>query len=280
MAMSSQQGGGRGARRRTPAGRERPGQRTTAGQRSGSGGNIAGTRNQRIQRDQPDDDAIEAGRYRARRERNFELPRAVRDELRSVTDGKTAATLERLMTTAAQAYERDRYKEALTAIKRVLELSPESAAARELYGLTLYRLGRWRQAAKELRHVHELTGSLDQHPVIADCERAMGHLDAVTELFEQMRREGVDKEVLVEGRLVMAGTLADAGEIDAAIELLKPAARVNRKSADVSLLREWYALANLFEVAGDLPRARELFHRVAIQAPELLDAPERLRAIR
>ena len=43
-------------------------------------------------------------------------------------------------------------------------LAPEVAAIRELYGLTLYRLGRWREAVRELRAFHELTGSFDQHP--------------------------------------------------------------------------------------------------------------------
>lgn len=221
----------------------------------------------------------DAGRYRSRRERNFELPQAVRDELRSA-DGRRVGALERRVTLAAQAYERDRYKEALSAIRPVVEQAPESVAARELYGLVLYRLGRWRFAARELRHVHEATGSLDQHPVIADCERAMGHLDRVEELWGELRRGGVDRDVLVEGRLVMAGALADAGRIGEAIDLLRPAERAARRHADVPLIREWYALADLYEAAGELPRARELFQRVARQAPDLLDAPERLRALR
>lgn len=298
--MSSQRGGTGGERRGSGGGsgggsgsggggpqRDHRGKPTHRGA-SRTNGNVGtgGTRRQRVDRARMEhdhdiaEDDTGSGRFRARRERNFELPRAVRDELRRTADGRTAAILERRMTAAAQAYERDRYKEALQAIKPIVDQVPESAAARELYGLTLYRLGRWRQASKELRLVHDLTGSLDQHPVIADCERAMGRLDRVSELWDEMRREGVDKEVLVEGRLVMAGALADAGELDQAIALLEPAGKVHRKQADVSLLREWYALANLYEVAGDLPRARELFHRVALQAPDLLDAPERLRAIR
>lgn len=244
----------------------------------GNGG-TSGTRGQRIQREHADDETIGSGRYRARRERSFELPRPVVEELRNASDGRTGVSLERKLINAAQAYERDRYKEALAAVKPVVDAAPESAAARELYGLILYRLGRWRHAARELRHVHEMTGSLDQHPVIADCERAMGHLSRVKELWDVVRKEGVDKDVLVEARLVMAGALADAGDIDQAIALLQPSAK-QRRHADVPVLREWYALANLYEVAGDLPRARELFARVASQAPDLLDAPERLRAIR
>ncbi|MHB1987038.1 MAG: tetratricopeptide repeat protein [Acidimicrobiales bacterium] len=255
-------------------------ERRRSGAPKGNGGR-SGTRGQRIRSEYGDDETIEAGRYRPRRERSFELPRAVVEELRSAaeTDGRAGVSLERRLVNAAQAYERDRYKEALSAVKPVVDAAPRSAAARELYGLILYRLGRWRHAARELRYVHEMTGSFDQHPVIADCERAMGRLDRVNELWDELRTEGVDKQVLVEGRLVLAGALADAGEIDRAILVLQPAAR-HRRHADVPVLREWYALANLYELAGDLPRARELFARVATQAPDLLDAPERLRAIR
>ncbi|MGO9558032.1 MAG: tetratricopeptide repeat protein [Acidimicrobiales bacterium] len=273
--MSPHTGGGRPTRR---ASSPKPRDRKRAPVPKGNGG-TSGTKAQRIQREHVSDERIEAGRYRARRERNFELPRGVVEELRDGPDGKTAVMLERRLVNAAQAYERDRYKEALQAIRPVVEAVPDSAAARELYGLTLYRLDRWRMAAAELRRVHEMTGSFDQHPVIADCERAMGRIDRVHQLWDELRQAGVDKEVLVEGRLVMAGALADSGDLQQAITLLQPAAK-HRKHADVPVLREWYALADLYEMAGDLPRARELFARVATQAPDLLDAPERLRAIR
>ncbi|MHB8244920.1 MAG: hypothetical protein ACYDGN_06115 [Acidimicrobiales bacterium] len=281
--MSMPAGGNRPTRRAPAPRNQNKGRLGSPGAPAAKGhGNTGagGTRGQRMQGGRPDGGGGETGRYRARRERNFELPRPVVEELRALSGDHTAAVLERQLMHAAQAYERDRYKEALQAVKSVLDAVPQATAARELHGLILYRLGSWRQAAKELRAVHEATDSYDQHPVIADCERAMGRLDNVKQLWEEMRREGVDKEVLVEGRLVMSGALADAGETDEAIKILQPAGKLHRKNADVSLLREWYALANLYELAGDLPRARELFLRVATQAPDLLDAPDRLRAIR
>ena len=33
----------------------------------------------------------------------------------------------------------------------LVRLAPDVAAVRELYGLTLYRLGRWREAVREFR---------------------------------------------------------------------------------------------------------------------------------
>lgn len=264
--MSPHERGGKPTRRASHSPR--------AGGRAGSGGG-----NARRFIDHPED-VEEHGRYRSRRERNFNLPAPVVDELRAVAPDRTAAMLERRLVNAAQAYERDRYKEALQAVKPVVEMVPESAAARELYGLILYRLGRWRHAARELQTVHDLTGSFDQHPVIADCERALGHIDRVRQLWDELRHAGVDREVLVEGRLVMAGALRDAGDARAAIELLEPVRRVQRRNPDVPLLREWYALADLYETVGELPLARELFNRVTRHAPDLLDAQSRLRSIR
>lgn len=192
---------------------------------------------------------------------------------------RVPVTLERRMANAAVAYERDRYKDALSALKPVLDAAPRSASARELHGLILYRLGRWRAAARELRALHALSGSYDQHPVIADCERALGRPDRVRALWDEIRQAGVDREVLVEGRLVMAGTLADEGNFEDAIELLRGEGKL-RRNPDLAHLRQWYALADLYERAGDLSRARELFARVAQVAPDVLDAPERLSALR
>jgi tetratricopeptide (TPR) repeat protein len=248
------------------------------GRARGGAGN-SGTSRRRVV-EQP-----ESGRYRSRGERNFELPKGIAEELRTGTAGasprarRAPLTLERRMANAAMAYERDRYQDALSALKPVIDAAPRSASVMELHGLILYRLGRWRSAGKELREFHALTGSYDQHPVIADCERAMGHRDKVRALWDELRRAGVDREVLVEGRLVMAGTLADEDNFEEAIELLRPEAKL-RRNPDLAHLRQWYALADLYERAGDLSRARELFARVAQIAPDVLDAPERLAALR
>ncbi len=203
----------------------------------------------------------------------------VRDELRGALGSERSAGLERRLAIATRAYERDRYREALSELRVLARLAPEVGAVRELYGLTLYRLGRWREAVRELRAFHDLTGSFDQHPVISDCQRALGHDKAVVATWDALRRAGVDREVLVEGRLVMAGTLADRGDLEGAIALLAPAGK-SLRHPDTCHLRQWYALGDLYERAGDLPRARELFGRVASFSPELFDAPDRLAALR
>jgi tetratricopeptide (TPR) repeat protein len=221
----------------------------------------------------------ERERRARKRAENDDLPVEVRDELRVALGSERSAGLERRLAIASRAYERDRYREALSELRVLVRLAPDVGAVRELYGLTLYRLGRWREAARELKAFHEITGSFDQHPVIADCERALGRDKAVVETWDVLRRAGVDREVLIEGRLVMAGLLADRGDLEGAIALLAPVGK-SLRHPDTCHLRQWYALADIYERAGDLPRARELFGRVASFSPELFDAPDRLAALR
>ncbi|MGD0875323.1 MAG: tetratricopeptide repeat protein [Acidimicrobiales bacterium] len=260
-----------------------PGQRRARGAALGDGAfqGVPTEPRARARKDQqpvPDRESERERRARKRAEDNS-LPLEVRDELRGAVGQERAAGLERRLGVATRSYERERYSEALAELRVLARLAPEAAAVRELYGLTLYRLGRWREAVRELRAFHDLTGSFDQHPVIADCERALGRDKAVLVLWDALRQEGVDREVLVEGRLVVAGMMADRGELDGAIALLAPGGKALRHP-DTCHLRQWYALADLYERAGDLPRARELFARVASFSPELFDTEERLTALR
>jgi tetratricopeptide (TPR) repeat protein len=156
------------------------------------------------------------------------------------------------------------------------------AALRELYGLTLYRLGRWRSAAGELEAFRTLTGSVEQHPVLADCYRALRRYRDVEELWDELRTASPGAALVAEGRIVAAGALADQGRVRDAIRLLEPGARPigPARRAREHHLRVAYALADLYERAGDLPQARELFQRIATAAPDFVDVQARLQALR
>ena len=163
------------------------------------------------------------------------------------------------------------------------ELARDAAsvpAVRELRGLTFYRLGRWKEALRELSAFVELTGAYDQHPVIADCERALGRHERVEEVWTDLRRAGVASDLVAEGRLVMAGSLADRGRLTEAIALLEPAVSRQVRKPLERHVRQWYALADLYERSGDVPRARELFRRVVEADAELSDAVLRLAGLR
>jgi tetratricopeptide (TPR) repeat protein len=83
---------------------------------------------------------------------------------------------------------------------------------------------------------------------------------------------------MADGRMVMAGALADRGKLEEAIALLEQGMGRSRKAQPYHL-KQWYALADLYERAGDVPRARALFLRVRQVDPTFADVGQRLRTI-
>lgn len=201
-----------------------------------------------------------------------------RDELvRAVGDVKGERANERLRD-AARAFERDRFEEARSLLVPVATRAPRAASVRELLGLSFYRLGRWKEAVRELEAFREITNSTEQHPVLADAHRALGHHAVVKELWDELRESSPAADLVAEGRIVMAGSLADQSRFSDAIALLEKAQR-KVKRPQVHHLRQAYALADLYERAGDLARGRELFAWVASQMPDFADATDRARAL-
>jgi len=208
------------------------------------------------------------------------LPREVVEELAAAA-GSAAPRLAQRLAVAAGAYERDRYHDTLRITRQLLAQVPGSPSVHELHGLACYRLGRWREALKHLEAAGTLGGDdTAQWPVRMDCSRALGRMQEVEELWEQLRAASPDADVLVEGRLVLAAARADSGNLQGAIDLLvgSGASRDLRHPAERHV-RQWYVLADLCERAGDLPRARDLFARVVRADPQLADAAERLAAL-
>lgn len=180
---------------------------------------------------------------------------------------------------ASKAFRRERFEEVRKILRPLAEAAPTAESVRELLGLTYYRLGRWKQAVRELETFRDLSGSTEQHPVLADCYRALGRHAKVEELWEELRAVSPSAALVAEGRIVYAGSLADTGRLREAIKVLEDAKPPTRKP-QLHHLRVTYALADLHERAGDLPRARQLFAIVAGADPELGDVEARLRALR
>jgi tetratricopeptide (TPR) repeat protein len=179
---------------------------------------------------------------------------------------------------AAHAFERERYPEARTLLKPIAEQAPGAATVRELLGLTYYRLGQWKQAAAELEAFREITGSTEQNPVLADAYRGLKKHRQVEELWDELREASPSADLVTEGRIVMAGSLADRKQLQPAIALLEKSHRA-AKSPQIHHLRQAYALADLYERAGDIARARELFRWVAERRPDFADAAERASSL-
>ena len=83
---------------------------------------------------------------------------------------------------------------------------------------------------------------------------------------------------MAEARIVHAGSLADRGRLAEAIELLERGKGSVRKPKEHHL-RTWYVLADLYERAGEVPRARELFRKILEADPDVYDTAERLASI-
>jgi len=204
-------------------------------------------------------------------------------EIRRAADGSTAHHREVLvskMEDAVAAYDRGRYAEASRqAGSLALEL-PTVPAVRELAGLAAYRAGRWRYAVRHLEAFAALGDDLDHVPALMDTYRALRRPAKVAELWTDLRQRSPEPDVLAEARMVAAGALADQGDLEGAISLLATAGagRALRNPSDRHV-RQWYALADLYERAGDVPRAREYFARVAQADPEAYDVAARLEAL-
>ena len=164
-------------------------------------------------------------------------------------------------------------------LRPIVEEAPSSPSARVLLGLTHYRMGQWKAAAQQLEAFRALSDSTEQHPVLADCYRALRRWDRVDALWLELRAASPDAAIVAEGRIVMAGSWADRGRLDDAIALLQRARRPSKRPQDHHL-RTAYALADLYERAGDLVRARDLFAWIRHHAPDFADVSGRLRALR
>lgn len=201
-------------------------------------------------------------------------------ELVGLVGRKRAAVLNGRLGEAAAAFADDRYIDARRILAGVVEEAPGSPTARELYGLTMYRLGKWRDCIRQLEEMITLEpGSTAQHPVLADANRALGRHSRVDELWEELREASPSAELVTEGRIVYAGSLADRGRLADAVRTLEKGWKVPRRPKDHHLRRA-YALADLYERAGDRPRARATFGWVATADPEFSDVAERVAALR
>jgi tetratricopeptide (TPR) repeat protein len=217
--------------------------------------------------------AVSGGPRRRRR-----LPADVVDELERVAGTKRLPAVERRVRDGRTAFEAERYRDAAGILSRLATELPDAASVRELLGLTYYRMGRWKLAAAELEAYRTLTGAFDEHPVLADCYRAMRRWKAVEELWGELREASPSAELVMEGRIVAAGALADRGRFDEAIATMRPAAGEARRVQDHHL-RAWYVLGDLYDRAGDPTSAATYFRRVLRHDATFADVPERLAAL-
>ena len=88
---------------------------------------------------------------------------------------------------------------------------------------------------------------------------------------------------MTEGRIVLAGSLADRGRLDEALALLRPQGRSPCRKPREYHLRLWYALADLEERAGNIARRPRPLRPDRAHDPDFADVADaalRTRRIR
>jgi len=209
----------------------------------------------------------------------YALPGEIAADVRKAFVG-TSYMREKMVVTlarAADAYDRRRFEEALRLGRTVADAVPRVGAVRELTGLAAYRAERWPMAKVHLRAHYEITGDPEHLPLIMDCDRANRRFRAVEKVFAELSDAEPSAEVLTEGRIVMAATLADQRRYSEAVELLVRAGGTKQlRNPSYRHVRLWYALGDIFDRAGDVTSARELFARVVLADPDAYDARDRL----
>jgi tetratricopeptide (TPR) repeat protein len=209
----------------------------------------------------------------------YALPGDIAADVRKAFIG-TAYMREKMvitLTRAAEAYDRKRYEEALRLGRIVADAVPGVAPVRELTGLAAYRAERWNMAKIHLRAHFTITDDPEHLPLVMDCDRANHRYRALEKTFAELEEAEPTAEVLAEGRIVMASAWADQRMYGEAIELLtKAGATKQLRNPSYRHVRLWYALADIFDRAGDVTSARELFARVVIAEPDAYDAQARL----
>lgn len=209
----------------------------------------------------------------------YALPGDVAADIRKAFIG-TAYMREKMvhtLTRAAEAYDRNRYEEALRLGRIVADATPGVAAVRELTGLGAYRAERWAMAKIHLRAYFVISNDPEHLPLVMDADRANHRYRAVEKTFEEVQESEPTAEVLAEARIVMAATWADQQRYEEAIELLTRAgAAKNLRNPSYRHVRLWYTLADVYDRAGDTTSAREMFSRVVIAEPDAYDAAYRL----
>ncbi|MFQ5557021.1 MAG: tetratricopeptide repeat protein, partial [Acidimicrobiales bacterium] len=205
-------------------------------------------------------------------------PVDVAKALRRALGEKKGAQVARRLREAATAFEAERFADARRLLGAVVKDAPDVPDGHELLGLTHYRIGRWDDAIERLETFRVLAGTTEQHPVLSDCHRALGHWGDVEELWRELREVSPSAALVTEGRIVAAGARADRGDLAGGIRVLEQGWRPPKRPRPHHLRRA-YAMADLYERAGRAPRARELFAWVVRHDPTLADVAARARAL-
>ncbi|WP_420450350.1 hypothetical protein [Ilumatobacter sp.] len=199
-------------------------------------------------------------------------------ELVDALGTQRGARLSERLAQASEALDRERFDEARRLAAAIAKEAPMVSAVQEVLGLASYRLGRFKPAVAALQKAQELNENPALLPVIADAYRGLRRWTAVERVWDEIKAASPAQDVMAEGRIVMANSLADRGDVTGAIALMEDGRTPPKRVRDHHL-REWYVLGDLHDRAGDTIAARRWFGAIAQTAPDFVDVAERLRGL-
>ena len=180
---------------------------------------------------------------------------------------------------ALQAFEAHRYEDARKILNPMSREYSDVSAVREMLGLCFYRAGQWKRAVTELETAIALNPDwIFNHAVLADCHRALGDHEKCEKYWRELAEASPHPELLAEGRIVMAGSLADRGLVSEALSLMDKAAGDMKRPSEYHL-RQWFVIGDLYDKEGNVIKARQFFERVAMHDRQFVDVAERLASL-
>jgi tetratricopeptide (TPR) repeat protein len=199
------------------------------------------------------------------------------DALHTALGDREGAKAFSVLIAASDALDNERFTHARKLLEPLAKTAPDVAEVRELLGLAYYGLRDWPEAIEQLEAYRTLAGSAEEHPVLADCHRAVGAYDDVDWLWDELREASPSGPIVTEGRIVTAATLAERGERQSAVRLLEKGWKRPKRPMEHHLRRA-YALADLYGRTGASTKSRELFGWVALHDNDFGDALARSAA--
>lgn len=223
-------------------------------------------------------DAVRAKTEGARREVR-QTPttsaKSVVEEIRATAKRGRAEEALQAFDRAVALMERDRDAQAVAAAEEAKTMAPRSGVVREVLGLALYRVGRFRDSLRELQAYRRISGRVDQNHLMADCLRAVGRPEQAVPLVQEVLRARVPEEVRAEATVVGAAALGDLGRFEEGLGLLRSHRSRPGESRDADL-RIWYVTGDLLARMGRRQEAVAEFRRVLRHDRAAFDAAERL----
>ncbi|MCC9206497.1 hypothetical protein [Arthrobacter sp. zg-Y769] len=142
------------------------------------------------------------------------------------------------------------------------------AVVREAVGLTAYAAEHFGEALREFRTYRRISGSNAYLPMMADCERGLGHPEKALDMARSEDAKDLDTAGQVDLAIVVSGARMDMGQFDAAVAALE-IPQLDRNRAFSYSPRLFRAYADALEVAGRSEEAQK-WQKQALRADEAL----------